>query len=201
MKKMKIVLNKSPHTSATLDWLGNFLKLLSIFLILSTFVFRIAVVDGRSMETTLIDTDRLLVTDLFYVPQNGDIIVISRGAEIDKPLVKRVIAVAGQELRIDYEKNSVYVDGVMLDEPYIQGKTIRGTVPESELNGIVPQGKVFVMGDNREHSTDSRFYSIGLIDMENIIGKVQLKLLPHSYDAGDLTIDFSRFGSVYSKLE
>lgn len=117
---------------------------------------------------------------------------------IIKPLVKRVIATAGQELKLDYKNNAVYVDGEKLDEPYIQGVTVQGDVPEEELNGVVPEGKVFVMGDNRGISLDSRYRQIGFIDESLIIGKAQLDVIPHSYDEnGVLKLDLSGIRYVY----
>ena len=109
-----------------------------------------------------------------------------------------MIATAGQELRIDYDKNEVYVDGEKLDEPYIQGMTVHGDIPETELNGIVPEGKVFVMGDNRGISLDSRYRQIGFIDESYIIGKAQLDVIPHAYDDnGVLKLDLSKIRYVY----
>lgn len=194
----QIKLNQSEAVATIYDWLGSLFMALVIVLLIMTFGFRIIDVDGRSMEPTLIDTDKVVITDLFYTPRDGDIVIISHAEEYQKPLVKRVIATAGQELKIDYNSNEVYVDGEKLDEPYIQGMTVRGDVPEEELNGIVPEGKVFVMGDNRGISLDSRYRQIGFIDEDLIIGKAQLDVIPHSYDEnGVLKLDFSKIRYVY----
>lgn len=195
--KQIIRLNKSEVTATVFDWLGSLFSALIIVMILMTFCFRIIDVDGRSMEPTLIDTDKVVITDLFYTPHSGDIVIISHAEEYSKPLVKRVIATAGQELRLDYENNAVYVDGVKLDEPYIQGVTVSGDVPAEELNGIVPEGKVFVMGDNRSISLDSRYRQIGFIDESSIIGKAQLDVIPHKYEDGKLKFDISGVRYVY----
>ena len=201
MHKKKVRLNGNKTVSAVFEWAGSLIKAMVIVLLVWTFCFRIAKVDGRSMETTLIDTDRVIFADICgYTPQNGDIVVISRGENLDKPLVKRIIAVSGQEIVMDYENNAVYVDGEKLDEPYIQGRTIRGDIPAEELNGVIPEGKVFVMGDNREHSTDSRSRAVGLIDVNDIIGKVQLDIIPHKYDdEGGIVPDFGSIRYVYDK--
>lgn len=194
----QIKLNQSELVATVFDWLGSLFMALVIVLLIMTFGFRIIDVDGKSMEPTLIDTDKVAITDLFYTPHNGDIVIISHAEEYQKPLVKRVIATAGQELRLDYDKNEVYVDGEKLDEPYIQGVTVHGDIPESELNGIVPEGKVFVMGDNRGISLDSRYRQIGFIDESYIIGKAQLDVIPHTYDDnGVLKLDLTKIRYVY----
>lgn len=195
----RIKLNQSEAVATGYDWLGSLFMALIIVLLIMTFAFRIIDVDGRSMEPTLIDTDKVVITDLFYTPQNGDIVIISHAEEYTKPLVKRVIATAGQELKLDYDNNAVYVDGKKLDEPYIQGTTVRGDVPEEKLNGVVPEGKVFVMGDNRGISLDSRYQQIGFIDEDLIIGKAQLDVIPHTYDEnGVLKLDLSKIRYVYN---
>ena len=194
----QIKLNQNETVATIFDWLGSLFMALVIVLLIMTFGFRIIDVDGKSMEPTLIDSDKVVITDLFYTPHNGDIVIISHAKEYQKPLVKRVIATAGQELRLDYQNNAVYVDGQKLDEPYIQGTTIHGDVPESELNGVVPEGKVFVMGDNRSISLDSRYRQIGFIDESFIIGKAQLDVIPHTYDeSGVLKLDLSKIRYVY----
>ena len=196
--KLKIKLNTNTVTATVFDWLGSLVAALVVVLVIMTFCFRIIDVDGRSMEPTLINTDKVVITDLFYTPHDGDIVIISHAEEYSKPLVKRVIATAGQELRIDYDKNAVYVDGEKLDEPYIQGVTVSGDVPSEELNGIVPEGKVFVMGDNRSISLDSRYRQIGFIDENAIIGKAQLDIIPHKYENDRLKFDISGIRYVYN---
>lgn len=193
-----IQLNKSEVTSTVFDWLGSLFMALICVLVVMTFVFRVIDVDGTSMEPTLLDSDKVVITDLFYTPAPGDVIVISHGEKYAKPLVKRVIAVEGQELRIDFDSNEVYVDGALVQEDYIQGNTIRGDKPEEEINGVIPEGKVFVMGDNRTVSLDSRYYEVDLIDTTAIIGKAQVVVIPHSYDTdGRAKLDFSRIRYIY----
>lgn len=195
----QITIVDSPVTVTVLDWLGSLFTALVVVLLVMTFGFRIINVDGKSMESTLIDSDKVVITNLFYTPHPGDIVIISHAVEYPKPLVKRVIATAGQELRLDYDNNAVYVDGVKLDEPYIQGITVPGDIPSEELNGVVPEGKVFVMGDNRSISLDSRYRQIGFIDESYIIGKAQLDIIPHTYDEnGLLKFDFSGIRYVYN---
>lgn len=196
-QKIEIKLNNSTAAATIFDWLSSLITALVVVLVIMTFGFRIIDVDGKSMEPTLIDSDKVVITDLFYTPHQGDIIIISHAEQYEKPLVKRVIATAGQELKIDFEKNAVYVDGVKLDEPYIQGVTVQGDIPAEKLNGIVPEGKVFVMGDNRSISLDSRYKQIGFIDEDLIIGKAQLDIIPHKYDNGSLKFDFGGIRYVY----
>ncbi len=193
-----IKLKKSPVTSTVFDWLGSLFMALICVLIVMTFFFRIIDVDGPSMESTLINTDKVVITDLFYTPHQGDIVVISHAERYDKALIKRVIATEGQDLQIDFANNKVYVDGELLNEDYIQGITKLGDKSAEEVNGIIPEGKVFVMGDNRTVSLDSRFKEVGLINVSDIIGKAQLDIIPHSYDSsGKLKLDFSKIRYLY----
>ena len=193
-----IKLNKSEAVNTIFDWLGSLFTALVCVLLLMTFAFRVIDVDGTSMEPTLINTDKVIITDLFYEPKNGDVVVISHGEEYEKPLVKRVIAIPGQELEIDFENNAVYIDGEKLTEPYIQGVTIRGDKSAEEINGVIPEGKLFVMGDNRPVSLDSRYRSVDLIDVSSVIGKAQLVVIPHSYgEDGRPHLDFGRLRYIY----
>ena len=130
-----------------------------------------------SMKETLHDKDRLLVSCFDYVPKNGDIVIVTHGENLDEPIVKRVIATAGQHLEINYANGEVSVDGKVLDEKYIVGTTI--PVPNATvIPEVIPDGYVFVMGDNREHSLDSRSATVGLVPVENIIGKAFIRIYP-----------------------
>ena len=97
----QIKLNQSEAVTTIYDWLGSLFMALVIVLLIMTFGFRIIDVDGKSMEPTLIDTDKVVITDLFYTPHDGDIVIISHAEEYAKPLVKRVIATASQDLKGD----------------------------------------------------------------------------------------------------
>lgn len=194
-----IEINRSDVVSTILDWIGCLFAALVWVLILMTFLFRVIDVDGTSMEPTLVNTDKVVITDLFYTPHDQDIIVISHAEEYNKPLVKRVIATEGQTLKIDFDKGEIYVDGVLLEEGYTMGETIRGNIPDSELPEVIPKGKVFVLGDHRDVSLDSRYTEIGLIDVDSIIGKAQFVIIPHSYQPGSLlpVLDFTRIRYLY----
>ena len=147
-----------------------------VVVLLFTFLFRVVNVNGQSMEDTIHNEDKVLLTNLFYEPENGDVLVISRAQHFEEPIIKRVIATEGQTLKIDFNTGDVYVDGVLLDEPYIKTPTTDnegGEIPE-----VIPEGYVLVMGNNRGNSLDSRSEQIGLIDKRNIIGKAQYIVFP-----------------------
>ena len=143
--------------------------------LLFTLIFRIFVVSGPSMKPTLMDGDRIVVSNLFYTPGQGDIICFSKPEYKDEVLVKRVIAVAGQTVDISSDKR-VTVDGEALDEDYlIDVDTDRATL---DLPYTVEPGKLFVMGDNRPESYDSRYTRIGTIEVNNVLGRLILRIFP-----------------------
>ena len=168
--------------------------LVAIMMLAFLLLFRVVVVSGPSMKNTLVDGDYLLLlSSVFYNdPQPGDIIVASKDSfENGVPIVKRVIAVEGQEVDIDFENGIVYVNGVALDEPYITAPT---TVAEGvQFPLIVSEGCVFVLGDNRPVSLDSRNTRVGLLDKREILGKAFFLFLPGS-EGGKITRDMSRIG-------
>ncbi|MBQ7504062.1 MAG: signal peptidase I [Ruminococcus sp.] len=170
-----IHLKKSSGTASLYDWVHSLVFAVAIVVIILTFFLRLVDVSGTSMVPTLKHQDKVIVTNFFYTPSDGDIIVISHGAEYADPIIKRVIATEGQTLSIDFDKGTVKVDGKKLDEPYIQGFT---HAEDAEIPKVIPKGKVFVMGDNRGVSLDSRSKEIGLIDVNDIIGKAQVVVFP-----------------------
>jgi len=155
----------------------------SILILIITFVFTMVIVDGRSMQHTLESGDKIIVTKMGYQPKDGDVIVVGKSEDgYSKPIVKRVIATEGQTLKIDFENQQVIVDGKVLDEPYISSETIEGT---AEIPEVIPEGYVFVMGDNRYISMDSRYKDIGLVNVDDIVGKAVFVVFP-----------FDRFGFI-----
>lgn len=177
----EIEIERKKPSQTIFEWLEIFIVSVAAVFILFSFVARIAVVDGNSMHPTLSHSDKLLVRQIFYEPKQGDIIVCQSEAHgLDKPLVKRIIATEGQKVRLDLENWKIYVDGFPLEEPYI----VIGSVPmrdweESYGDEItVPEGHVFVMGDNRNNSLDSRYEEVGFIDERYIIGQVIYRFLP-----------------------
>ena len=166
-----------PLSYFVFDIAGTIIISIVIFLLIMAFFVRQVTVEGASMNNTLWDGDRLLVQCSNYTPKSGDIVIVTHGKELDEPIVKRVIATEGQYLDIDYTTGEVTVDGVLLKEPYITGPT-RSTFTAVKMPLTVPEGYVFVMGDNRGNSLDSRSERIGLIPVENIVGKAFFRWYP-----------------------
>ena len=154
------------------DWVGTAVVALVVFSLLLAYVFRVVVVDGDSMLPTLTNGDRLLLStaDTFY--EYGDIVVIDRYT--DEPLIKRVIAVGGDTVKIT-DKGAVFVNGVELNEPYIQGQTVLFDF-DGEVR--VPDNALFVLGDNRSISKDSRKAEIGFISIKDVAGKAVFCVWP-----------------------
>lgn len=175
------------------DWVQCLVAALLCGILVFMFVGRIIGVDGSSMFPTLHHTDKIITSNLFYEPDNGDIVVLQTDSFGPDPIVKRIIATEGQTIDIDFYTGTVYVDGEALQEDYIADLTYTPEDFTGEMT--VPEGCVFVMGDNRNASTDSRTASIGMVDERCIIGKVYFILIPGT--EADGSRDWSRFGSVY----
>lgn len=179
-----------------LPYLMDFSIVLCVILILFLFFFRIAIVEGSSMYDTLISNDFVLLLNhaISGDPEQGDIIVANKSSyDNGTRIIKRVIATEGQKVDINFETGTVTVDGVVLDEPYIH-------TPTNNFEGIyfpitVEPGCVFVMGDNRSVSKDSRNPEIGQIDCREIVGKAIFILFP-GIDPATGERDFSRIGAL-----
>lgn len=175
--------------------LRDVIYVLAGFMVIYMLLFRIVVVVGPSMYDTLVDGDRLiLLSNVFYrEPEQGDVIVASKKSFGGECIVKRVIATEGQVVDIDFDSGIVYVDGLALDEEYAYTSTTR---PEGMLFPLtVEEGHVFVLGDNRDDSKDSRDPSIGQVDEREILGKVILLMFPGDH-YGTVDKDYSRIGVV-----
>ena len=164
-------------------WFTVFCGVMIVLLLLNTFVIKLAVVDGRSMYPTLHDRQLLLVLRPGYEASQADVVVIHTGKGIFNRdyIVKRVIAVEGQTVKIDYDLNEVSVDNVVLSEAYLNFEEEDPMLPRDDravVRYTVPEGCVFVMGDNRNHSADSRSDKYGMIDKSRIVGRVILPVLP-----------------------
>ena len=179
-----------------LPYLKDISVVLTVILIVFLFCFRIAVVEGSSMYDTLVDGDYILLLNnvLAGKPEYGDIIVASKNSYKDgEPIIKRVIATEGQTVDIDFQKGIVSVDGVELDEPYIFTSTKDSD--RAPLHVTVDEGCLFVMGDNRGRSLDSRSSVIGQIDCREIVGKAIFLIFPGN-DEGNEQRQFNRIGVV-----
>ncbi len=167
------------------DWMEMIVLSACIVLLIFTFVARPAKVDGISMQETLHDGEMLLISNLFFTPECGDIVVLQKINSIHPaPIVKRVIATEGETIDIDFDSWRVTItdkDGNMriLDESDYRKLTTDVRVTSDFTFPItVGEGQLFVMGDNRNHSLDSRSSAIGLVDEEEIIGKVLCRFFP-----------------------
>lgn len=159
------------------SWLRTIVLTIVITLLFCQFVARPSRVDGRSMENTFYNNDMVILWELNYKPQRGDVIVCNSKNPLNENLIKRVIALPGD--RITVRNGTVTVNGEQLDEPYVKEAVWSGY----NVQMTVPEGKIFLMGDNRNNSADSRM--IGPVDASAIIGKAVFRFFP-----------FDRFGSV-----
>lgn len=167
------------------EWLQLLMGCVLAAVILFNCFARLTRVDGNSMDNTLRDGEMMLIWSLGYTPEQGDIVVLNKTDEVTrqllggKAIVKRVIATGGQTVDIDYTTGTVYVDGTPLDEPYIKEEMYLPSNPAMyTTHWEIPEGSVFVMGDNRNRSTDSRHEMVGPIDEDYILGKVAFALWP-----------------------
>ena len=184
---------KTSFRHEILDWLDVIVIAIVAVVLVFTFLVRIATIEGPSMENTLYSGEKVLISNIGYTPKQGDIVVISRNynsidpSKIEwpdnlyssEPIIKRIIALEGQTVDIDFEKGIVYVDGKVIDDSYT--KTPTNVKADIQFPQKVPEGCVFVLGDNRNDSTDSRFSQLGedgMVKEEYIIGRVYLRIFP-----------------------
>ena len=163
------------------DTLEIFCLSVVLVILIFTFVGRMATVVGDSMEPTLQNGDRVLVSSFFYTPECGDIVVVQKesGYYDDQLLIKRVIAKGGQTITFDFADWAVYIDGELINEPYIN--KVLGAMKKGDITGdtvTVPEGCYFVMGDNRNFSADSRYDTVGFVKETEIVGHTIIRISP-----------------------
>ena len=161
----------------TYDWIQSLISALVFCVILFVFFIRLIYVNGHSMKNTLFDGDLMFVSNFMYTPEVGDVVVFKKDEyDANKALVKRVIATEGQVVNIDFETGLLYVDGEVIEEDYITELTYN----KIDFIGpqTVPEGCVFLLGDNRNQSTDSRNAHIGMVDSRLILGRAYFVIYP-----------------------
>lgn len=178
------------------DWVLAIVIAVAIAFLVRNFIFTLVKVQGSSMEPTLHTADRLYVNRLFYTPEKGDVIVFVSESDPEHPYIKRVIATEGDSIYIDFITGDVFVNGELIEEPYIKEKTFltggyihdlisKGNYsPENPI--VIEKGHLFAMGDNRNNSKDSR--ELGPIPYEEILGGAVFRFWP-----------MNQFGSVNQK--
>lgn len=193
---------KRRAASEVLDWFDTVITSIVAIIVIFALVTRLSTVDGGSMKPTLHDMERLLITDFMYTPERNDIVVVwteglfnERTDEWGKAIVKRVIGVPGDTISLDTSTGSVYRNGEKLPQEIKDGILYEDGHPINDYTTVswdmsseitVPEGYVFVMGDNRNDSIDSRDSRVGLVNVNNIIGKAYLRVAP-----------FDKFGGLY----
>ena len=158
------------------EWIESAVLAVVFVILLFTFGARTSVVSGSSMIDTLHDGDMLFISRWGFSAVQGDIVVVTKPYEDNEPIIKRIVATEGQRVDIDFVEGTVYVNGEALDEPYTHTPTNRHYDMEFPLT--VPEGHVFVMGDNRNGSYDSRASEIGFVDTRYVLGKAYLRVFP-----------------------
>lgn len=174
---------KQPFHVWVLDWVETIVTAFAIVTVIFTFIARVVTVDGRSMEPNYYDGDRVLVTSLAGEAQRGDVVIIVH--TLDETLIKRVVATEGQVVDFDNDMGELVVDGQVVNGDVYgtrNGITFasENAVDTMEFPQTVPEGCVFVLGDHRDDSTDSRKLSVGMVDRRNILGRVVFNLYPVS---------------------
>ena len=170
------------------EWLEEIVIALTLVILVFTFLFRVVTVTGESMLPNFVEGQKLIVTNLGHSVEQGTVVVITN--VLNEPIIKRVIATEGQTVDIDYETGVVYVDGKAVDETQFGLENGITTRPYSTLEAMVfpqtvPEGCVFVLGDNRSVSKDSRYTEVGMVDTRHILGEAVFTLYP-----------FDRFGVI-----
>ena len=170
---------KVPYQRDLYDWMQTLVMALVVLILTFTLVGRVIGVSGPSMMSTLHDGDLMLLQSIGYQPKAGDVVVLRKDSFMVEPIVKRIIATGGQHVQVDMANNAVYVDGVQLDEPYINEPMVpMSYYDDAVVDVVVPEGSIYVMGDNRNHSSDSRDPRLGIVDERYVLGRSLCILFP-----------------------
>ncbi|MGN0601182.1 MAG: signal peptidase I [Oscillospiraceae bacterium] len=177
--------NKPKIADAVLEWAESFVFAMFVVILIFTFVLRTVVVVGDSMNPNFINGDRLIITHLKSSVEKGEILVMNSHG-LNETIIKRCIGTEGDKVKIDYNQNKIWVNGKEIEDDYINGAMVdkefyfdpQYMVESGVYEYTVPENKVFVMGDNRNHSADSRYSQVGFIDEEDILGKVVFRIYP-----------------------
>ena len=168
--------------SGLMEWAEQLVFAIVALVIICTFFARIITVVGSSMEPNFYEQDKVLIVNTVFGVEQGDVVVIVN--KLDDPIIKRVIATEGQTVSFDEEKKAVLVDGEYVDDSRFGVEngitTLYSSIPVLDFPQEVPEGCVFVLGDNREVSNDSRYQDVGMVDERNILGKAVFFLFPFS---------------------
>ena len=188
----------------TYEWIRCIILAIIACVLIFVLVARVIDVRGSSMLPTLEDGDKIIITRLAGGYENGDIVVLRKDSFRAEPIVKRVIGIAGQTVEINFVEGTVSVDGHVLNEPYVFEKTydsyhimdplyydVYGIDPKDDVGEgwvrvTVPEGHIFVMGDNRNNSSDSRVSTIAFVDTRDVMGKAVFRMYP-----------FFKVGAIY----
>ena len=170
------------------EWVQAIVVALVIAMFLRTYIFTLVDVSGSSMVPTLHNSDKLFVWRLGYQPEVGDIVIFRPASNENTPYVKRVIATEGQSVDIQYDEvkgyADVFVDGERLEEDYINERIDYTRIGNGKYPCIVPDDCIFVLGDNRNNSSDSRMSSVGMVSEESVIGKAIVRIWPFNAIGG-----------------
>lgn len=167
---------KDSRLDDILDILDTVMVAVFAFVCVFTFFFRNVTVVGESMEQTLYNNDRLVARKFMYTPERGDIVIV-HSQNMNEVIVKRIIGMPNDTVEIDYKENAVYINGERLNESYVneamtEREVFAPSFKDAETGKYiyrVPFGKYFILGDNRNHSTDSRIF--GFVTRDEILGK------------------------------